>query len=205
MEGESYAFGSFQLIPERRLLLDNGRARNLGSRALDILTSLVESAGEAVSNARIMARAWPATTVDEGSLRVHISALRKVLGDGQAGKRFIANIPGQGYVFVAPVARGAGGPSPVAPDTAPTGSLPPPLAGIIGRADTIAALTEQLARRRFVTIVGAGGIGKTTVAVAVADAASRAYPDGVWFVPLASLTASELVASAVGAALGVAA
>ena len=85
VEAESYIFRSFQLFPGQRLLLDNGKALSIGGRALDILTVLVKAAGETVANSQIMARAWPATTVEEGSLRVHIAALRKALGDGRGG------------------------------------------------------------------------------------------------------------------------
>jgi predicted ATPase/DNA-binding winged helix-turn-helix (wHTH) protein len=200
----TYVFGSFQLIPARRLLLDNGSSLPLGSRALDILTMLVERAGETVSNEQIMARAWPSTSVEEGSLRVHIGALRRTLGDGRGGARFIVNVPGRGYTFVAPVSRGQSQTQTAAPvAVAPVSNLPRPLSSIIGRADTIAAVAAQSARRRLLTIVGPGGIGKTTVAVAVVDAAAPAFPDGVWFVALAPLADSALVASTIAANLGV--
>jgi predicted ATPase/DNA-binding winged helix-turn-helix (wHTH) protein len=205
VEGEGFLFGSFQLFPKQRLLLDNGRAVSLGSRALDILTSLIEEPGRTVSNAQMMARAWPTTTVDEGSLRVHIGALRKVLRDGHGGNRFIINNPGRGYTFVAPVTREAGERQADVPVTAPANAnLPRPSASVIGRTDTIAALAAQFSRRRLLTIVGPGGIGKTTMAVALGAAVSDIHGDGVWFVGLASLPAPDLVASAVGAALGVA-
>ena len=205
VDHETYVFGSFQLIPARRLLLDDGKGLPLGSRALDILTVLVEQAGETVTNAKIMARAWPMTTVEEGSLRVHIGALRKTLGDGRAGARFIVNVPGRGYTFVAPVSRGhSEAPAVVAKAVAAASNLPRPLTSIIGRADTIAAATAQLGRRRLLTIVGPGGIGKTTVAVAVAEAVTASCPDGVWFVALAPLADPALVARAIGASLGVA-
>ena len=204
VEAETFVFGAFQLIPERRLLMDQGRPVNLGSRALDILTTLVEAAGETLSHAQIMARAWPATTVDEGSLRVHIAALRKALGDGRAEGRFIVNIPGRGYSFVAPVTRQRLGAPAAVPETDGVESnLPSLLVNIVGRADTVASLAAQLARRRLLTIVGAGGMGKTTVAITVARTVENAYSDGVWFVSLASLPASGLVAGAVSAALGV--
>src|SRR5215469_5937008 len=91
-----------------------------------------------------------------------------------------------------------------APDGADmAGSLPALLTQVVGRDEIILALTTQLARRRVMTIVGAGGIGKTTVALAVADRARASYEDGVWFVELASLSDPDLVPSAVGAALGV--
>src|SRR5207245_2630848 len=71
------------------------------------------------------------------------------------------------------------------------------------RDDIITALTIQLVERRFLTIVGPGGIGKTTVAVAVAENASASYEDGVWFVGLASLPEADLVASTLGTVLGI--
>jgi predicted ATPase/DNA-binding winged helix-turn-helix (wHTH) protein len=201
-ESRTYIFGSFELIPARRLLLNSGKPVNLGSRAFDVLITLIESAGETISNATIMARAWPSTTVDEASVRVHISALRKLLGGGQGTNRFIANVPGRGYVFVAPVTRAQDRPAAKPREPSSPGHLPTPSAGVIGRAPVIARLVAQMSRHRFVTIVGTGGIGKTTMALAVAEAVAGAYPDGTWFVPLASLPASSLVANAVGAAIG---
>jgi DNA-binding winged helix-turn-helix (wHTH) protein len=96
MDEEAFAFGSFRLIPAQRMLLDDGKPLRLGNRALDILITLVEGAGETIPKDRLVARIWPDTVVDEGALRVHVAALRKALGDGRAGKRYIANIPGRG-------------------------------------------------------------------------------------------------------------
>lgn len=176
----------------------------LGSRALDILVALVERAGETISKEQLIARAWPDTVVEEAALRVHVAALRKALGDGRAGRRYIANNPGRGYAFIAPVTRENAPSATAAPDgMAEAGNPPAPLTRIVGRDEIIAALTTQLARRRFLTIVGPGGIGKTTVAVAVADRARASYKDGAWFVGLASLSDPELVPSVLGAALGV--
>ena len=78
-----------------------------------------------------------------------------------------------------------------------------PLTRIVGRDNTVAALATQLAQRRLLTIVGPGGIGKTTVAVAVAEAVTPAFADGVWFVGLASLPDPDLVPSAVSTVLGI--
>jgi predicted ATPase/DNA-binding winged helix-turn-helix (wHTH) protein len=204
VDEETFAFGAFRLIPAQRMLLEDGKPLRLGSRALDILVTLVESAGETIRKDQLIARTWPDTVVDEGALRVHVAALRKALGDGGAGKRYITNIPGRGYSFVAPVAREQRRPATVVPDGAGVGgNLPAPLSRIVGRDDIIAALTTQLARRRFLTIVGPGGIGKTTVAVAVAETTSASYRDGIWFVGLASLPDPDLVASALGTVLGI--
>ncbi|HUC71033.1 MAG TPA: winged helix-turn-helix domain-containing protein [Stellaceae bacterium] len=203
-DDETFVFGSFRLIPAQRTLLDDGKPLRIGSRALDILVALVERAGETLPKELLIARTWPDTVVDEGALRVHVAALRKALGDSRAGRRYVANIPGRGYGFVAPVTRERARPATPSPNEAPeSNNLPAPLTRIIGRDDVIAALGTQLARRRFLTIVGPGGIGKTTVAIAIADAVRASYRDGAWFVGLASLADPDLVASALGAALGV--
>src|SRR6267143_195898 len=204
MDEETFVFGSFRLIPAQRMLLEDEKPLRLGSRALDILVTLVESAGETIGKDRLIARTWPDTVVDEGALRVHVAALRKALGDGRAGKRYIVNNPGRGYSLAAPVAREQRRPA-IAPTngTAVRGNLQALLTRIVGRDDIIVALAAQLIQRRFLTIVGPGGIGKTTVAIAVAETASASYRDGVWFVGLASLADPELVPSAFGATLGI--
>jgi predicted ATPase/class 3 adenylate cyclase/DNA-binding winged helix-turn-helix (wHTH) protein len=203
-DDETFVFGSFRLIPAQRTLLDDGRPLRLGSRAMDILLTLVESAGETIPKVQLMARAWPDTVVDDGALRVHVAALRKTLGDGRAGRRYVVNNPGRGYAFVAPVTRVQARTHPASADgAAVANNLPAPLARIVGRDDIVAALAKQLGRRRFLTIVGPGGIGKTTVAVAVADIMRTSLKDGAWFLGLASLADPDLVPSALGAAIGV--
>jgi DNA-binding winged helix-turn-helix (wHTH) protein len=96
-------FGSFRLLPAQRLLLKGSDVVHIGSRAMDILIALVERPSELVSKAELMARVWPTTFVEPANLTVHVSALRRALGDGRDGNRFFINIPGRGYIFVAPV------------------------------------------------------------------------------------------------------
>ncbi|MBV8241548.1 MAG: transcriptional regulator, partial [Hyphomicrobiales bacterium] len=105
MGEEVFAFGPFRLIPDERTCFDNGKPLRLGSRAFDILVALVERAGETISKDELIARAWPDTFVEEVALRFQLAALRKALGDGRAGKRYIANLSGRGYAFIAPVRR----------------------------------------------------------------------------------------------------
>jgi len=105
VDDETFVFGSFRLIPAQRMLLDDEKPLRLGSRALDILITLVEHAGEMISKEQLIACTWPDTVVDDGALRVHVAALRNALGDGRAGRRYVANNPGRGYAFVAPVMR----------------------------------------------------------------------------------------------------
>src|SRR5262245_15593827 len=101
MDEEVFVFGVFRLLPAQRILLEDGKPVHLGSRALDVLVALVARAGETIPRDQLIARARPDTVVDEGALRVHVAALRKALGDGRAGRRYVANNPGRGYTFVA--------------------------------------------------------------------------------------------------------
>jgi DNA-binding winged helix-turn-helix (wHTH) protein len=97
------SFGSFRLLPAQRLLLDGNKPVQLGSRALDVLIALVERPNELVSKEELMTRVWPTTFVHPANLAVHMSALRRALRDGRDGNRFFVNVPGRGYVFVAPI------------------------------------------------------------------------------------------------------
>ena len=97
------SFGPFRLLPSQFLLLESDTPVSLGSRALEILIVLLERAGELVSKKELMARVWPNVFVEPANLTVHVSALRRTLRDGRDGNRFIINIPGRGYTFVAPV------------------------------------------------------------------------------------------------------
>jgi DNA-binding winged helix-turn-helix (wHTH) protein len=102
------SFGPFRLLPAQFLLLEGDKPVPLGSRAMHILVVLLERAGELVSKQELMARVWPNLFVEPSNLTVHISALRRALRDGRDGNRFIINIPGRGYCFVAPVTLGGG-------------------------------------------------------------------------------------------------
>src|SRR6202048_4492965 len=103
MDGHAISFGPFRLLAAQRLLLEGDTPVRLGSRAFDSLTALVERAGEVVGKEELIARAWPQTFVEEANLKIQVSALRRALGDGQGGDRFVATIPGRGYNFVAPI------------------------------------------------------------------------------------------------------
>jgi DNA-binding winged helix-turn-helix (wHTH) protein len=98
-----FAFGPFKLIPACQSLLRGETRLAIGGRALDLLTALVEVAGDVVSKHELMARVWPTTTVDESNLKVNIAALRRLLGDNATQARYIATITGRGYRFIAPV------------------------------------------------------------------------------------------------------
>ncbi|TWI67461.1 putative ATPase [Pseudoduganella lurida] len=203
----AFAFGAFVLVPERQALLQDGVAVRLGGRALDILTALVERAGELVSKRELLARVWPDTIVDESNLKVNVAALRRALGDGGSDDAcYIATVNGRGYRLIAPVTPGA------LSDFAPGAVAPPPrlhnlptgTTRVLGRADAIDAIRRDFGVARLVTIVGPGGIGKTTVALAVAEQAIGSYRDGVWLVDLALTKAPHMTASAIAAVVGAA-
>ena len=204
MNGQAISFGPFRLLTEQRLLLEGDRPVRLGSRAFDILAALVERPGEVVGKEQLIARAWPQTVVEDSNLKIQMSALRRALGDGQGGNRYVLTVPGRGYNFVAPVRREEtlrAASAPPAPSTTPH-NLPFAVTRMIGRDDAVAALVTRLSRDRLVTIVGAGGIGKTTVALAVAERMMASYEHGVWLVDLAPLSDPRLVPSAVATVLG---
>src|SRR6516165_7214403 len=103
--GSGISFGPFCHYPSEQLLVEAGKPVHLGSRALHILVALIERAGELVTKEELIARVWPNTFVEEGNIKVHIAALRRALGDGQSGLRYVLTIPGRGYSFVAPISR----------------------------------------------------------------------------------------------------
>jgi TolB-like protein/DNA-binding winged helix-turn-helix (wHTH) protein len=107
-ERRPISFGPFQFFPSERLLEKGGLPIQIGARALDVLRCLVDRAGEVVSKQDLVAKVWAEVNVDEGALRVHVAGLRKALGDGKDGARYVANVPGRGYCLVAPVSRSDG-------------------------------------------------------------------------------------------------
>ena len=199
----SYAFGPFRLVPERQVLLREGEPVRIGGRALDILTVLVERAGETVSKRELIAHVWPNLFVEDSNLKVNMNALRRALGEGGASPRYITTVVGRGYRFVGMVQ------ALQLPDWAsvPTGqparhNLAALTTRIIGRDDAIARVRADLNEARIVSLVGPGGIGKTRVALAVAEQALGKYRDGVWLVDLSALTDRDFVPNAVAAAIG---
>ncbi len=202
---DSVSFGPYRLYPASRTFEKEGEPLPLGNRALDILTVLVEHAGEVVSHRDLMARVWRGLVVDPGNLRVHINSLRRALDDGDGRERYIANVTGQGYSFVAPIQRESAQPRAAAAPAAaarPRQPLPAMLARMVGREAAVATIAADLIAERFVTVIGPGGIGKTTVAVSVAHSLLEEFLGAVCFVELSSVTDPRLVAATVASALG---
>jgi predicted ATPase/DNA-binding winged helix-turn-helix (wHTH) protein len=200
---EIISFGPFSLIASERLLTKDGAPIELGSRALDILIALLSRPNEVINKNELLAQVWPDVTVEEGSLRFHMTYLRKALGDGKNGARYIATLPGRGYCFVAPIAR-PGSPRDAAADKFPHANLPSRLSWMVGRDEDVFRLSAHLTKARIVSIVGPGGVGKTTVAVAVGHELSEAFDRAVLFVDFGMLSDPNLVAPGVASMLGLA-
>ena len=197
-------FGPFELSIGERVLRRDGRELPLGNRALDILTYLADRPGEVIAKQELIDHVWSDVTVEEGSLRVHVAAIRKALGDGQFGNRYIANIKGRGYSFVGTVVPLAGGAENRSANFPPQGRLPVRPIMMIGRETVVSEVSDKLRNERFVTMLGPGGIGKTTIALAVARAVAEQFAGKVHFVDLESLTDPRHVAGAVATSMGLA-
>src|SRR5258706_9855897 len=161
MDGGAISFGPFRLLAAQRLLLEGDNPVRLGSRAFDILAALVERPGEVVGKKDLMARVWPETFVEDANLKIQVSALRRALGDGQGGHRYVVTVPGRGYNFVAPISLEEPSQAPLPPTIAPVGmhNLPFVAIRMIGREEAVAAVVSRLSHQRLVTVVGPGGIG----------------------------------------------
>lgn len=199
-----YRFGRIRLrLAERQLLID-GELAPIGARAFDLLTVLAERRNRLVSKDELLQLVWPKAIVEENTLQVHISALRKALGP-----HAIATVPGRGYRFTAVLDDAAeSDPTPATAATvaAPAlpGNLPSQLAPLIGREDDLKLLVSEITAHRLVTVVGAPGVGKTTLAMAAAHAVRHEWRDGVWKVELAPVTEPAQLPHAVAQALGIA-
>jgi DNA-binding winged helix-turn-helix (wHTH) protein len=159
-------FGPFRVLPKQRLLMQADKPVHLGSRAFDVLMALLERPGELVSKEELMARVWPNTFVGPANLAMHISALRRALGDGRDGNRYVVTIPGRGYRFVAAVT--------IVED-------PPRLAPLVTPAtDPRTAMMQDYAAR--LTLVGPGGRKMSLTLAVVPD--TFGMQDGVWLANL---------------------
>jgi non-specific serine/threonine protein kinase len=187
-----YRFSAFELQLDERRLLKDGQVVRLQPRALDLLAALVERAGHLVTKDELLDRVWPKMVVEEAVLHVQVSALRKVLGS-----EAIATVSGQGYRFTLPVMEVE------SPQPHRKHNLPSQLTSFIGREQEIAQLEELLTSHRLVTLTGAGGAGKTRLAIEVAGGLVDRFADGVWLVELASLSDPQLVVPTVAQVLGV--
>ncbi|NYH99687.1 ATP-binding protein [Cupriavidus plantarum] len=207
---ETYSFGPFQLYTQLRVLERGGAVIAMGSRAFDMLVAMVQRPGEVVSHRELMAFAWPELVVEESNVRVQMAKLRRILGCGRDGMQYIASVSGRGYCFVAPLRNLPAASTSIADthlvDThvvdphvvhadiaerhgrpAWRRAAPAPLSPPIGRCGHLVELSRALQGARLLTIVGAGGAGKTTLAALLCHTLP-ALEGGTFFVDLSSVT-----------------
>ncbi|WP_394790590.1 ATP-binding protein [Rhodoferax sp.] len=200
----SYRFGRFEVRPSQRVVLVDGKATNPGARAFDVLMALLHHRDRVVSKDELLDLAWPGLVVEENNLQAQVSALRKLLGP-----QAIVTIPGRGYRFALEtndaVPQNLPPPAPPPPTSADSPNqthLPLVLTPLIGRTLDVSNLGTLMAEHRLLTIVGAGGIGKSLLAQWLLHERRGAHQHGVAWVDLAPQTAPEFVASTVAGALG---
>jgi len=198
------SFGPFELSIAERQLLREGVPVPVGSRSLDILIVLARNAGRVIGNRELLSQVWDGLKVEEGALRVHINGLRKALRDGKDGARYILNVPGRGYSLVASVPRAASLHS-EAGQTPPAryANIPPMPHRMIGRDDEVQSLVAQLGNLRFISLVGPGGIGKTTVAIKALHAFREEFDGPIYFISLSTVSDPQVVHQTVASMLGV--
>jgi len=201
MRGKVATFGPFRLRATERRLEKDGTPLKIGSRALDILIMLLEHAPDVVSKRDLMRRVWGQLVVDEVSLRFHIADLRKRLGDGKTSVRYITNIPGRGYCFAGAVEWIEAQATPRKSGTT-AAHLPREPLLMVGRDNAVRELITLLKKKRFVSIVGAGGIGKTTIALTMAHRMLAEFEGAVHFLDLGAVENPRLLAGLLAAQLG---
>ncbi len=195
-----FCFDGFVVCADERQMLVDGKAVKLGARAFDLLMTLIERRDRVVGKDELLEVVWPGVIVEENTLQVHVSTLRKLLGP-----QIIATVPGRGYRFTArPNSGEAQVPeaSLFSPVKARPGNLPEALPALYGREQDLKELQKLVQVQRLVTLVGAGGIGKTRLAQAAAHTLRDQWRDGAWMVELAPVTDPLLVPAAVAQALG---
>ena len=188
------SFGPFCLDLERRMLLRDRSPVALGGRALDLLCALAAARGHVVTKDDLMEQVWPGLAVEENNIQVQISALRRILREAGCRPDYIITVPGRGYRFAVP-ARDQ--------KLAPEGNLPESSDRLIGRAGELADLATLMSAHRLVTLVGAGGSGKTRLALQLGADLQQHFPDGVWLAELAPLAKPELLGETVAALFNV--
>jgi predicted ATPase/DNA-binding winged helix-turn-helix (wHTH) protein len=213
---DAFVFGPFRLLVRRRELIAHGVPVTLGQRALDILLVLVRRHGQLVTKNELMDEVWPGVVVEENNLQVHISALRKALGDDKGERRYLLTVAGRGYRFIHPVepevgapddtpgsaTERGGDPASVRPLWGKQHNIPQPLTSLVGREAEIERIAALLTRQRLVSLVGAGGIGKTRLALAVGAQSGTHYPDGAWLIELAKIMQPDALAALLADSLG---
>ena len=186
-------FGRFKVVRHRRELLADARPVELGGRAFDTLLALIDARGSVIVKDELMGRVWPDRVVEENNLPAQIAVLRKVFG---ADRHLIRTVAGRGYQFTGEIhTAAAAAPSPPSRTT----NLPEAVSELIGREAELEEVAALVTEHRLVSLVGAGGIGKTRLGLEVARHLLPRFPDGVFVAELGPVSSPELVPATVAA------
>jgi len=197
----SFVFGPFVFLPDRQMLLKGEKEVRLGSRAVDILHLLVSRAGDLVTKEDLIAHTWPSTFVDESNLKVHISSLRRALGETRPHATYIATVAGRGYRFAAQVlVTSAKGPGEFSAGASRVGLPAEPK--IVGRDREIRALARSVTSGRVVTLAGPVGVGKASVARTAAASIVSGFDAGSCIVDFSMMGDPSGVSNFIAATLG---
>jgi predicted ATPase/DNA-binding winged helix-turn-helix (wHTH) protein len=191
-----YHFGPFTLLANQHLLLKDGNRIAVGGRALDLLVALTERAGELVEKTELMARAWPRVVVEECNLRAQIVALRRVLVDSN-GFNYIVTVPGRGYRFVLPDEASCSEPD----EATVHNGVPALVSDLVGRQSLLDTLAEDLRHRRLMTLTGAGGIGKSAVALALLNGPAASRMDRLHYLDASRIAGGDVLVERIAAEL----
>ncbi len=194
----AFEIGPFRLDTRTNVLTRCDAPQTLGARAVAVLAVLVKQAPEFVSRQDLLDAAWTGLVVEESNLSVQISAIRRVLAQVEGGDRWIETLSRRGYRFVGPVAMAA----PARPGGAGSTLLPAAVTSFVGRDRELVEIKRMLPNARLLSVVGAGGMGKTRLALQAAAEVAGAFHDGVCFVDLAALDDPSRVPAAAAQALG---
>jgi predicted ATPase/DNA-binding winged helix-turn-helix (wHTH) protein len=197
----TYEFGCFRLNAQNRTLFWNGEAVVVGGRAIDLLIALAQHQGQILTKFQLMEAGWGKSCVHESNLKVTIGSLRRTLRQHEPTKDFIKTVVGRGYWLDTEHTKLDFDPISAEPQI---GFVPiPETATIFGRGRTIAELRQTLAFKRFTTVVGPGGVGKTTVAIAAAQQYKDEVGISTTYIDLASVGGEDFVATKFATALGI--
>jgi predicted ATPase/DNA-binding winged helix-turn-helix (wHTH) protein len=209
LNSEGVAFRHFRFFPREGRLLAGDKPIDLGARASDLLLTLVEASGMVVPRDVLMSRVWENRIVTENNLQVQVAALRNALGDD---RDLIRTVTGRGYQFTGQVEALSGvshpkpdGTEPVGPRDGVQTNLPEAVSGMIGREAELDEVVALVRSHRFVTLTGAGGIGKTRLALEAARSLQIQFPHGVWIVHVSAICDPALLPQAVAGAVGLSA
>ena len=209
-----YQFGEFELDSTAYELTRRGQRVHLARQPMDVLLLLASKAGELVSRSEIGKCLWQDGVFVDQDTGIHsiVLKIRRALGDASRSSMFVATVPGKGYRFTAEVSRRIRHDADIQSDSSPPHespalprrhNLPAELTSFVGRRKELEELRQLVAASRLVTLVGAGGVGKTRLAVRVASALVDNFPDGAWMADLSPLSAPDLIAQTLASSVGV--